>query len=95
MRKKRIPNPKKRNKTTPSRYSRSKWKKFWRFQEEEDKVSEEEVDEAEDKGPLAPTGAMDVANSGISGSSAQRPTRPHLEEEVDIEEEEVTAQCRT
>ena len=80
---------------TQSRYFRNRWKKFWQFQEEVDKVSEEEVDEAEDKGPSAPTGAMDVANSDTSGSSAQRPTRLHLEEEVDTEEEEVTAQCRT
>ena len=62
MKKKTIPNLKKRKKTTPSRHFRSKWKKYWRSQEEEDKVSEEEVDEAEDKGPLVPTGATDVVN---------------------------------
>ena len=80
---------------TQSRYFRNRWKKFWQFQEEVDKVSEDEVDEAEDKGPLAPTGATDVANLDTSGSNAQRPTRPLLEEEVDTEEEEVIAQCRT
>ena len=95
MKKRTIPNLKRRNKTTPSLYFRSKWKRYWRFREEEDKVSEEEVDEAEDKGPLVHIGATDVANLVTSGSNVQRPTRPHSEEEEDTEEEEVTAQCRT
>ena len=95
MKKKTIPNLKKRSKKTPSRYFRSKWKRYWRFQEEEDKVSEEQEDEAEDKGPLVHIGATDVANLGTSRSNVQRPTRPLSEEEEVTEEEQVTAVCRT
>ena len=52
------------------------------------------MDEAEDKGPLAHTGATDADNWVTSVSSAQQPIRLPSEEEEDIEVDEVTAQCR-
>ena len=95
---KRRTNPKrrKREKTTLSPSYNSRWKKYWQFpKEEEDKDSEVEADEAEDKGPLAPIGATDADNLVTSVSNARQLTRPLSEAEEEAEVDADIAQCRT
>ena len=89
------PTKRKRRKTTPYRFYRSKWKKCWLLQNEEDKVSEEEEDEAEDKGPTTLTDVTDAANWATSGNSVQPRIRHHSEDEVDTEVDVVTAPHHT